>query len=66
VVAAVANRERLLFLGAAGTLDEAGAIPMPTDATFRIASMTKPITSVRIMLLCEQGRLRLFLPLIMR
>jgi methyl acetate hydrolase len=63
VVAAVANRERLLYLGAAGTLDEAGALRVPTDAIFRIASMTKPITSVGIMQLCEQGRLGLDDPL---
>ena len=59
VVAAVANREHVLYLGAAGMLDEAGAVLMPADAIFRIASMTKPITSVGIMQLCEQGRLGL-------
>ena len=33
--------------------------PMTTDAIFRIASMTKPITSVAIMMLYEQGKLGL-------
>jgi len=37
---------------------EAGA-PMPKDAIFRIASMTKPITSVAAMMLVEQGKLAL-------
>src|SRR5436190_10285101 len=29
---------------------------MPTDAMFRICSMTKPITSVAVMMLYEEGR----------
>ena len=32
---------------------------MQTDAIFRIASMTKPITSVAIMMLYDQGKLGL-------
>ena len=32
---------------------------MSTDTVFRIASMTKPVTSVGVMMLYEQGRLRL-------
>lgn len=59
VVAALANREKLLFVGAAGTLDEAGTEPLPSSAIFRIASMTKPFTSAGIMMLAEQGRLGL-------
>ncbi len=31
--------------------------PMPKDALFRIASMTKPITAVGIMILAEEGKL---------
>jgi methyl acetate hydrolase len=59
VVAAVADRERVLYGGAFGTLDEAGVVAIPADAIFRIASMTKPITSVGIMMLREEGRLDL-------
>jgi CubicO group peptidase (beta-lactamase class C family) len=33
--------------------------PMQKDAIFRIASMTKPVTSVAIMMLVEQGKLSL-------
>lgn len=33
--------------------------PMQTDAIFRIASMTKPVTSVAIMILYDEGRLQL-------
>ncbi len=37
--------------------------PMTTDALFRIASMTKPVTSVAVMMLVEEGRVRLDDPL---
>src|SRR6185436_11186775 len=33
--------------------------PMQPDAIFAIASMTKPVTSVAIMMLAEQGKLKL-------
>jgi len=33
--------------------------PMKTDAIFRIASMTKPVTSVAVMMLYEEGRFQL-------
>ena len=55
VVAEVANRERTLYRGAFGKLDDRGAVDMPTDAIFRIASMTKPVTSVAVMMLKDQG-----------
>lgn len=59
VVAVVANREHVIYRGAFGMLDEHGAIDMPTDALFQIMSMTKPVTSVAIMMLREQGLLDL-------
>ena len=31
--------------------------PMTVDTLFRIASMTKPVTSVLAMILCEEGKL---------
>ena len=55
VVAEVANRERTLYRGAFGKLDDRGAVDMPTNAIFRIASMTKPVTSVAVMILKDQG-----------
>jgi CubicO group peptidase (beta-lactamase class C family) len=39
--------------------DREKQIPMKTDAIFRIASMSKPFTSVAIMMLVEQGRIKL-------
>lgn len=39
-----------------GMLDREAGKPMPTDAMFRICSMTKPITSVAVMMLYEEGK----------
>jgi CubicO group peptidase (beta-lactamase class C family) len=59
VVAAVTNRDRVLYLEAFGKQDAARGVPMAKDTVFRIASMTKPITSVAVMMLREEGKLRL-------
>ncbi len=59
VVAAVVNKDRVLYLKAFGKQDVGKNIPMTKDTVFRIASMTKPVTSVAIMMLVEQGKLRL-------
>ena len=54
VVVEVANRERTLYRGAFGKLDHQGAVDMPKEAIFPIASMTKPVTSVAVMILKDQ------------
>ena len=59
VVAAVTNKDQILYLKAFGRQNVAKGIPMSRDTVFRIASMTKPVTSVGIMMLYEQGKLRL-------
>jgi len=59
VVALVVDRDRVLFEGAAGKLDVGHAVPMPVNGIFNIASMTKPVTSVAIMMLVEAGKLQL-------
>ena len=59
VVALITNRERVLYRSAFGVADVATGRPLTSDALFRIASMTKPITSVALMQLVEQGRLGL-------
>ena len=59
VVGLVVDRQGVLFEGAAGKLDLARNVPLPVDAIFNIASMTKPVTSVAIMMLFEQGKLSL-------
>lgn len=59
VVAAATDRNRVLYHGAFGTADVTDGRPMREDALFRIASMTKPVTSIAAMQLIEQGRLGL-------
>ena len=59
VVAVVASENQVIYYKAIGMKDVAAQKPMTTDSIFRIASMTKPITSAAIMLLQEQGKLRL-------
>lgn len=44
------------WLDARGLADEASARPMQTDTLFRIASMTKPVTTVALLMLLEEGR----------
>ena len=59
VVALVTDRERVLYKGAFGVADVASGRALTSDALFRIASMTKPVTSVALMQLIEQGRIGL-------
>jgi methyl acetate hydrolase len=59
VVALVVGREAVLYQGSAGKLDVANNVAMPVNAIFAIASMTKPVTSVAIMMLLEEGKLML-------
>jgi CubicO group peptidase (beta-lactamase class C family) len=59
VVAMVVNRRGILYRGAFGVADATSRKPLTADAIFRIASMTKPITSLAAMQLMEQGSFRL-------
>ncbi|WP_224367995.1 serine hydrolase domain-containing protein [Hyalangium versicolor] len=47
------------YVKAVGKLDIDQDKPLPEDALFRIASMTKPITSVAVMMLVDDGKLGL-------
>lgn len=62
-VALVAQDDKVALLQAYGNSDAAGSRAMKTDDLFRIASMTKPVVSVAIMTLVEEGRLRLEEPI---
>ncbi len=62
-VTLVARRGSVVHLEAHGYQDLESKRPMPVDAIFRIASMTKPITSVAVMMLFEEGRLQLTDPI---
>jgi len=59
IVTLIAREGKLVDVHAVGFLDVEKQIPMKTDAIFRIASMTKPVTSVAIMMLYEEGKLLL-------
>jgi len=58
-VTLVARKGRIAHLEAHGVMDLESKKPMPKDAVFRIASMTKPVTGVAIMMMMEEGKLRL-------
>jgi CubicO group peptidase (beta-lactamase class C family) len=62
-VLAVARAGRLACCEAFGYRDREAGAAMTTDAIFRIASMTKPITSVAAMMLAEEGSLEIAAPL---
>src|SRR5689334_8606829 len=59
VVASVVDRAHVVYERAFGKLDVAHDVTMRADAIFRIASMTKPITSVAAMMLVDEGKLGL-------
>jgi len=58
-VGLVAQEGKIIFEEAVGYRDIEADKPMRVDTLFRIASMTKPITSVGIMILYEEGKIRL-------
>ena len=53
----------IAHLGIVGSRDIERGLPMERDTIFRIASMTKPVTSVAALMLMEQGRLALSDPI---
>ncbi len=53
----IARRGRLGYCETFGHLDPAAATPMPADALFSIASMTKPLVAAGALMLCEEGRM---------
>jgi len=52
-VVLIARQGKVAFLEAFGYRDREKQAPMTVDAIFRIASMTKPITSVALMMLAD-------------
>ena len=55
-VTLVARRGSVVWFKAQGMADAEAGKPMRPDTLFRICSMTKPITSVAVMMLYEEGR----------
>jgi CubicO group peptidase (beta-lactamase class C family) len=59
VVTLIARRGKIAHFEAQGFANVESRTPMRTDAIFRLASMTKPIVGVAIMMLVEEGKIRL-------
>jgi CubicO group peptidase (beta-lactamase class C family) len=57
LVALIIRDGRVAYLRPFGKLDLTTGTPMPADAIFRIASQSKAVTSVAVMMLQEEGRL---------
>lgn len=55
-VTLVVRHGKIAWFKPQGMMDQESSRQMPTDAMFRIASMTKPITSVAAMILYEEGK----------
>jgi CubicO group peptidase (beta-lactamase class C family) len=55
-VTLVVRHGKVAWFKAQGMSDREATKAMPTDAMFRICSMTKPITSVAVMMLYEEGK----------
>lgn len=56
-VTMVVTADRVLHREATGAADMAAGRPMPADALFWIASMTKPVTGAAILVLQDEGKL---------
>ena len=65
-VVLVARDGAVAYHEAFGMRDVEAEDPMPADAIFRIASQTKALISVGIMILQEEGRLLIGSPLVIR
>ena len=55
----VARRGRIVHFEAQGLADIDSKKPMAKDSIFRLASMSKPITAVAVMMMIEEGKVRL-------
>ena len=58
-VALVAHRGRAVYFEAQGMADIGSSRPMAKDTLFNIASMSKPITAVAVLMLVEEGKIGL-------
>ena len=58
----IARCGQIAYAEAFGWRDREAKAPMELDAIFRVASMTKPLTSVAAMILAEEGKLQIAAP----
>ena len=55
----VARNGKLAWSAAVGMRDREQKLPMTLDTRFRIASMTKPVTAVAVLMLYEEAKIQL-------
>lgn len=55
----VARKGKVTFFETFGMMDLAAKKPIDADTIFRFYSMTKPVTSVAVLMLVEQGKIKL-------
>ena len=53
----ISRHGKVVHFEANGMRDKEAGVPMTRDSIFRMASMTKPVTSVAIMMLVEEGKI---------
>ena len=58
-VTLVARRGKIVHLEAHGLMDVESKKPMPKDGIFRLASTSKPITAAAVLMMIEEGKIRL-------
>ena len=59
LITAVARKGKIVHFETQGYADVENKIPLQEDSLFRIYSMSKPITGVALMILIEEGKIRL-------
>jgi CubicO group peptidase (beta-lactamase class C family) len=62
-VVMIARNGKVVYHEAFGVRDPATGAPMQKDSIFRMYSMTKPITGVAVLMLMEEGKIRLTDPI---
>jgi CubicO group peptidase (beta-lactamase class C family) len=62
-VVMIARNGKVVYYEAFGVRDPAAGAPMQKDSIFRMYSMTKPITGVAVLMLMEEGKIRLSDPI---
>ena len=61
-VVIVSRNGKVVYRQAIGFQDREKKTPLKTDAVFRIFSMSKPVTTVAVMMLAEEGKIDLMAP----
>ena len=62
VLTAIMKNGKIIYFETQGYMDVEAKKPLKDDAIFRIASMTKPIASIALMMLWEEGLFQLYDP----